>query len=141
MARLARTIVAIALAAAAFVLLTGCPPAESPMEKIDWRLVGWSVSSVDPADVEITAAFANGQLSGSGGINRYNGPYTLGPGNAFSTGPLAATKMAGPEPAMRAEAAYFALLGQAASYKSSKQRLTLYDKGGNESLIFAAVKQ
>lgn len=111
------------------------------MEKTDWRLVGWSVSSVDPADVEITAAFADGQLSGSGGINRYNGAYTLGPGNAFSTGSLAATKMAGPEPAMRAEAAYFALLGQAASYKCSKQRLTLYDKGGNESLIFEAVKQ
>ncbi len=111
------------------------------MEKTDWKLVGWSVSSIDPAEFEITAAFANGQVSGSGSINRYNGPYTPGPGNAFSTGPLAATKMAGPEPAMRAEAAYFVLLGQAASYKSANGKLTLYDKGGNESLIFEAVKQ
>lgn len=111
------------------------------MEKTDWKLVGWSVSSVGPADAQITAAFADGQVSGSGGINRYNGPYTLGPRNAFATGPLAATKMAGPEPAMRAEAAYFTLLGQAASYQCSKGRLTLYDNGGNESLIFEAVRK
>lgn len=141
MAGLARTVVAIALAASALVLPTGCPSAESPMEKTDWKLVGWSVSSIDPAGVQITAAFADGQVFGSGGINRYNGAYTLGPGYAFATGPLAATKMAGPEPAMRAETAYFALLGQAASYKCSKERLTLYDKGGNESLIFEVVKK
>jgi heat shock protein HslJ len=56
----------------------------------------------------------------------------------FSVGRVAATQMAGPEPAMRAESAYLTLLGQAASYTLADGRLTLCDKGGNESLIFEA---
>jgi heat shock protein HslJ len=46
--------------------------------------------------------------------------------------------MAGPEPAMRAESAYLILLGQAKSYEMATGKLTLYDEGGNESLIFEA---
>ena len=54
---------------------------------------------------------------------------------------LPCTEMAGPEPAMRAEAAHFTLLGQAKSYKMVDRMLTLYDKGGNESLIFEAASK
>jgi heat shock protein HslJ len=46
------------------------------------------------------------------------------------------TEMAGPEPAMRAESAYQQLLAQVGSYKVADGSLTLYDKGGNESLVF-----
>ena len=49
--------------------------------------------------------------------------------------------MAGPEPAMRAEGAYLKLLGQASSYKVVASQLILYDKGGNESLIFEAANK
>jgi heat shock protein HslJ len=48
--------------------------------------------------------------------------------------------MAGPEPAMRAEGAYMTLLGQARSYELTEGRLTLFDEGGNESLIFEAAR-
>ncbi len=48
--------------------------------------------------------------------------------------------MAGPEPAMRAEQAYLTLLGQVGSYKMADGRLTLYDAGGNESLLYEAQK-
>jgi heat shock protein HslJ len=47
--------------------------------------------------------------------------------------------MAGPEPAMRAEQAFTGLLSAARSYKLAGGRLTLYDQGGNESLILQAV--
>ena len=39
---------------------------------------------------------------------------------------------------MRAEGAYLTLLGQARSYRVDAGRLTLFDAGGNESLIFEA---
>jgi len=42
-----------------------------------------------------------------------------------------------PIPMSRAEGIYFTLLGQARSYKVSDGTLTLYDEGGNESLIFS----
>jgi heat shock protein HslJ len=71
-------------------------------------------------------------------VNRYGGPYKAGPGNAFSVGELESTLMAGPEEAMRAERAYLTLLGQARSYRVADGILTLYDEGGNESLIFEA---
>ena len=51
-------------------------------------------------------------------------------------GPLAATRMAGPEPAMRAESAYLTLLGEARSYRLTDSQLVLFDSKGNESLIF-----
>jgi heat shock protein HslJ len=126
--------------------LTGCTAADTPqagslpagstLEGTKWKLVGWTIDSVDPATVTITATFAGGQISGNSGVNSYSGPCTLGPGGAFSVGPLAATQMAGPEPAMHAEAVYLTLLGQAASYTVADGTLTLRDKGGNESLIF-----
>jgi heat shock protein HslJ len=49
--------------------------------------------------------------------------------------------MAGPEPAMRAEGAYLTLLGQARAYRVEAGRLTLFDAGGNESLLFEAATQ
>ena len=42
---------------------------------------------------------------------------------------------------MRAEAAYLELLGQAKSYKMADGKLTLFDKGGNESLVFEAASK
>ena len=62
----------------------------------------------------------------------------LGSGGSFSVGPLASTEIAGPKPAMRAERAYLTLLAQARSYELSEDRLTLFDEGGTESLVFAA---
>ena len=136
MAGLSKTFAAVLLIAASLTALDGCALASSRLEGTQWKLVGGPISPIDPANVAITAKFADGQVSGNSGVNSYHGPCTLGPGDAFSAGPLAGTRMAGPEPAMRAETAYLTLLGQAKSYKMADGKLTLYDKGGNESLIF-----
>jgi heat shock protein HslJ len=143
---------ALVLVVASLTALVGCSsgggssddgsPAVSPaagsLDGTRWLLNGWSVSSLDPADFTITADFVEGQISGNSGINSYSGPYTSGPGDAFSTGPLASTMMAGPEPAMRAEAAYAKLLSEVVSYLVTPETLLLNDAGGNESLVFAA---
>jgi heat shock protein HslJ len=116
--------------------LAGCLHDESPLDGTSWRLTGWTLSSLNPADFTITAQFADGNISGHSAVNTYGGPYKLGRSAAFEAGQLACTEMAGPEPAMRAEAAYLELLGQARFYKMADGKLTLYDKNGNESLIF-----
>jgi heat shock protein HslJ len=130
------------------ITLTGCSSGggssgsgslgRSSLDGTQWRLTEWTLSSLSPADFTITAKFAGGRVSGNSGVNSYSGPYNLGPGTAFSVGQLAVTQMAGPEPAMRAETAYLTLLAQAKSFKTADGRLTLYDQGGNESLIFEA---
>jgi heat shock protein HslJ len=132
---------AVLLSVVALVALTGCASEGSPLEGTSWRLSGWSVSSLDPADLTITARFADGQISGNSGVNSYGGPYEAGPGDTLSVGEIASTTMAGPEPAMRAETAYMTLLGQARSFKVADGRLTLYDEGGNESLLFNPVSE
>ena len=118
--------------------LVGCSNTPNALDGTQWKLTGWTLNSLNPADFTITAKFTNGQIAGSSGVNTYSGAYKLGPGNAFSVEQVASTLMAGPEPAMRAETTYMALLGQAKSYSISGATLTLYDKGGNESLILEA---
>ena len=138
----AALVAALALLAAASLAACGSPAVdEAALDGTSWQLSAWSVSSADPADFEITADFADGRVGGRSAVNSYSGAYTTGADGAFSTGPLASTEMAGPEPAMRAEQAYLELLGAAKSYKLEGDRLTLMDGGGNDSLVFTAATQ
>jgi heat shock protein HslJ len=140
--RLTATSVTLALSVA-LLAVAGCGGSGSDAPTLDGTALGlteWTLSSLDPADFPITAKFADGKISGDSAVNTYNGPYTAGPGDAFSVGDLVSTRMAGPEPAMRAEGAYLKLLSEAKSYKLDGGGLTLFDQNGNESLIFKAVE-
>lgn len=119
--------------------LGGCAAPAPTLNKTRWKLTEWTLSSLNPADFTITAEFADGRISGQSGVNSYSGVCRLGPGKAFAAAQVAGTQMAGPEPAMRAESAYLALLGQARACKVTGARLTLYDEGGNVSLVFEAM--
>ena len=140
--RLTASIVTLALSLASLsVAACGGPGTAAPtLDGTTWRLSGWTLSSLDPNDFTITAQFADGEISGVSAVNSYGGPYTAGPGDAFSVGDLVSTMMAGPEPDMPAEQAYLKLLAQAKSFKLDGGGLTLFDQNGNESLIFAAEK-
>jgi heat shock protein HslJ len=120
------------------VVLAGCSGGGDPLAGTEWRLSEWTLSSLSPADFRITAAFADGRISGRSAVNSYSGPYEVGSGNSFGVGQLASTRMAGPPSAMRAEGAYLKLLAQARSYALRGSRLTLFDGGGSESLVFEA---
>ena len=136
--RTALTFVALAFSMALLAAF-GCGGSGRKAATLDgtaWRLTGWSLSSLDPNDFTITAEFADGKISGKSAVNSYFGPYTEGPGDAFSVGDVAGTMMAGPEPDMRAEGAYLTLLSEAKSYKLEGAGLMLFDQNGNESLIF-----
>lgn len=129
------SLAATLLVAVSLVALAGCS-SDQPLEGTAWKLVGSAASSFDPAGVTITAEFADGQVKGKSAVNHYGGPYKLGPGDAFSVGQIASTLTGGSEAQLRAESDYWALLGQARSYKEAGGKLTLYDEGGNELLIF-----
>ena len=151
---------AVVLIAVSLVAMAGCAHGggsakSNSLDGTRWKLTEWAPSSPSRADstitlspvrlspvrVTITADFAGGQISGTSGVNTYSGSYKVGPGDAFSVGPLASTLIAGPEPAMRAERAYMELLTEARSYKMAAGTLTLYDAAGNASLVFAAASQ
>ena len=126
----------------ALLAVAGCrgSSAAPTLDGTTWRLSGRSVSSLDPNDFTITAQFADGKISGKSAVNSYGGPYTAGPGDAFSVGDLVSTMMAGPELDMRAEQGYLKLLSEAKSYRLDGDRLTLFHQNGNGSLIFTREK-
>jgi heat shock protein HslJ len=137
--RLLRLLAAVMLLAGAGCAAPTAAPAPS-LEGSQWRLSEWTLSSLAAGDFNITADFAGGQISGRSGVNAYSGPVTLGADGSFAVGRLRSTLIAGTEPAMRAESAYLTLLGQARSWKIANGKLTLYDAGGNESLIFGRLE-
>ncbi len=105
-----------------------------------WRLQAWSASSLDPTRFNITAEFGDAQISGTAAVNLYGGPYTASDGN-FSVGDLDITQMAGSEAAMRAEAIYMDLLGQARHYEVTGTTLTLRNASHQTTLVFRSTGQ
>ncbi|MDR1449678.1 MAG: META domain-containing protein, partial [Propionibacteriaceae bacterium] len=60
-----------------------------------WALASWTDPVPLAAPAVITLELADGSYSGSGGVNRYNGPYTGGDGR-LDFEPGFTTLMAGP---------------------------------------------
>jgi len=117
------------------------PASSSALVGPVWKateVAGTAVPSGDAA-TEITAVFADGQVSGSGGVNRYNAGYETPSPDGISIGTIAATQMAGPSAAMKQEAAYFAALAAASSYSATADSLTLADDQGTTLVRFESV--
>jgi inhibitor of cysteine peptidase len=107
----------------------------SSLEGTQWKLAAWSASSLNPADFNISAAFANGQISGRSAVNLYSGSYSAANG-AFSVGMLTMTLMASDENSMRAESLYHELLAQARHYHIASGQLVLANEANQDLLIF-----
>jgi heat shock protein HslJ len=128
----------VCMAAVVLALAAACGSGSTPdLNGTSWRVVSWSDTSQDPAAFSITADFKDGAVSGMSAVNTYHGPYTVGPGDQFSVGALASTKMAGPEAAMQAESTYLQLLEAAKSCKLEGDKLTLFAADGGASLVYA----
>lgn len=112
---------------------------------VDWRLLATIGPSGQPAEVQeplpgvtITARFDDGQVSGSAGCNRYQGPYSDVEG-ALTVGPLGVTKqMCGePEDIMPQEDQFLAQLSSAIDARASGDQLWLLLEDGS-ALLFTA---
>ena len=72
----------------------------------------WTIQEIDGrpvGDGEYRLDFGSDRISGVAGCNRFSGPYSRS-GNTLTTGPLAATRMACPEPRMEHERRVLQLL-------------------------------
>ena len=88
------------------------------------------------SDSELTLEFGeDGTVSGSGGVNRYNGSYEVD-GAGIAIGPLALTKMAGEPDLMEQEAAFVKALESATQWKVVRGQLELRDADGS-AMVFA----
>ena len=86
MTRISKTLAGALLITVSILAAVEGSSAESPLDGMEWKLIGWTLSTLSPTEFEITAKFAKGQISGSSGVNTYGGPCKLGPGDAFSVG-------------------------------------------------------
>jgi heat shock protein HslJ len=142
-----RRISAVGFAAAALMLISSLGSTafaasgtggtlEGPLWTLQRYATGGTMTDV-PAGVDANASFADGRTAGKGGCNGFGGDYTVN-GATISFGPLMSTMMACGSPQDDVEKAYFADLGNAATYTATADSLTMYDASGTEILVFAA---
>lgn len=102
-------------------------------ETVTLAYTGWTLVELDGEPVEIAADeltptlvldLEEARVTGSGGVNRLTGHFALS-GSELRFGPLATTRMAGPESAMQREAAFLAALERVTSYALEGRTLTL----------------
>ena len=71
-------------------------------------------------------------------MNSFSGTYDTPGDNALEFGPLASTKMAGPEPAMKQESEFFAALAKTKHFEINEGKLVLSDLGNNTLVVLVA---
>lgn len=96
-------------------------------------------SDLDTGDPEVQPRLTleEGQARGTGGVNRFRTTYEVTVEGALSFGPIAATRMAGPEGAMRREVGFFTALRLATTVVVAYDRLVLRD-GEDRILVVLA---
>ncbi len=102
-------------------------------ETVTLAYTEWTLVELDGMPVEIAADelapslvldLEEARVAGSGGVNRLTGHFALS-GDELRFGPLATTRMAGPENVMQREAAFLAALERVTSYALDGRTLTL----------------
>lgn len=110
----------------------GDPVAPSGLAGTNWRVVAVN-GRPTPAEGQYFIQFDADRLSAKFGCNGMSGSYSQS-GNVVTTGPLAATRMACPEPAMGFENQGGAILGQSVTVSSSRDSTTLSNSAGRIEL-------
>lgn len=111
-------------------------PQGGPGLVASWSLAAAAVDSSQLSNFGITIAFTDTAASGFAGVNQYTTTFTSGPDGDLDLGAIAATRMAGPDDAMKAEQAYLAVLDTVTGYTVSGDELELY-AGEQEVLTYA----
>jgi heat shock protein HslJ len=154
--RSSRSIVAAGLFALALLVSSGCSSGAGSsanpsstgadngkaLEGMVWKAteIAGVTTVLAEKGAEVTAAFAAGELSGSGGVNRYTAAYETKAGDLIQIAQPAATLMAGPPESMAQEQAYFAALTRATKFAVTADSLTLMDDQGATLVRYAVVQ-
>jgi heat shock protein HslJ len=106
------------------------------LENTTWVLAEKTALGAELGDVVVSATFANGSVSGTGGCNTYNAPYTVD-GSKLTIGPnIASTQMACGAAETAVERVVLQRLPKVASYAIDGSTLTLADADGKPLLVF-----
>jgi putative lipoprotein len=112
--------------------------AADKLESTTWILTAYavdgSIKDALPTPL-VDATFADGTVSGNGGVNQYSGGYEVD-GSKMSVGKLASTAMAGDPAVMDQEAAYLTNLQAANAFKVDGDKLTIKDVSADTILEF-----
>jgi heat shock protein HslJ len=138
---LGAAIIVIALA------LPGCSPARDDAALLGGRV--WQATEVRTTrgltptlnTAAPTSEFADGKVSGTTGVNRYNGQYKTESGDKISIqlGPM--TLMAGPPEAMALEQAFVEAMKTATRYSVTETELSLQDDSGQVLVSYKLLKE
>lgn len=111
-------------------------PGYAALQDVDWTVD--DPAFIDPRGGRTpTLRFLDGgQVSGSGGCNRFTGPATVS-GAGVRIGPLASTRMACLEDAMAVESRFFAALDSVRASRIDGNHLLLLDEVGTPMLRLA----
>ena len=109
-----------------------------------WKLTAISESKITPKMADgkeigaVTLDITADKISGSAGVNRYFGSYTLS-GKDITISGIGTTRMMGPQDLMEREQKYLPLLGNVTGF-DLKNNNTLVLKAGTDTLTFTRVK-
>ncbi len=117
--------------AVALLVSAGCASAVIGPEGESWLLESYGNGEAPPAGVEATAEFADDQITGSAGCNRYFGSYETD-GSEMTAGPMGSTMMfcADPEGVMDLEQEFLAAIGAAETFEVEDGELRIDYPGG-----------
>jgi len=130
-----------------YTVLITLSEAEGQPQALDgtsWKLSSYKVANGTqvkkvPADVVVTAKFADGKVSGKSGCNSYNGTYQADE-KSLTFGPQASTRMACEGEAGELEQVYLSHLDQANNYQIQDEQLLVKNADGVTLLIFDKAK-
>jgi heat shock protein HslJ len=139
------SIVFLVLCFALLALLPSCSGRRSAdkLESARWILTAYAVDgSMQDAlpTPAVDATFADGKVSGNGGVNQYSGSYEVD-GSNLKISALASTQMAGEPAVMDQESAFFANLEAANAYKVDGDTLTIRNVSADTILEFSAADE
>lgn len=109
------------------------PTAMAPLSG-SWKLANMTMADspmpmLPAGDIPLSAEFADGQIFGSGGCNRFIGGYeTKSAAGAITISTLASTFMACEEPIMTQETRFLTALQGAERYEVDQGQLTIFYK-------------
>ena len=120
----------IILGAIMALLLSSCSITETraadPLDGTSWQLQYYR-KTAPISGTTITAQFADGEISGSAGCNKYGGVYEVD-GSEISIGEIYFTEMACMEPAgvIEQEQQYLGYLGEAYKFQLAEDQLLIH---------------
>lgn len=132
-----RSLIASASAlATALVLAEPAYTQSMPLAGSEWR-----PTVIDGVEIAAESGIfiqfgADGEARGSGGCNRFAGSYQVS-GDKITFSPLAATRMACPQPVMANETRFFSALDRVKRFSRERIELELTDDAGNPVILLA----